>query len=265
MNATRETNTDVRLSQEEDWEKIWEEGPPMLIFDPGKPFFSDIHQLLKRHLPHDPSLRCLEVGCYPGTYLWYFHTHFGYRPSGLEYVEKFAKKCRRHMRELGLEAEIHHADLFSFEKKEEWDVVFSVGFIEHFTDTKDVVKRHVDLLKPGGYLVLIIPNHSGLNGKIFKMIDEEKYNIHNHMNYADMKQSVEATGAASIIAGGYCGHLGFWNTDLYPWLQKKGRIASFIGRIVFYSIEYLAKYTMPDTAYFSPNCILIARKDKKDA
>lgn len=264
MNVETEKNTEARLSKKDDWEKIWDEGPPMLTFDPENPFFSDIHSLLKRHLPRDKSFRCLEVGCYPGTYLWYFSEYFGYQPYGLEYVEKCAEKCRNHMHDLGLNAKIYHADLFSFTPEEKWDVVFSVGFIEHFTDTRDVVRKHLDLLKPGGYLVLIIPNHSGLNGKILKAIDKEKYDIHNHMNYDDMKQSVAAAGKATIIAGGYYGHMGFWNTDLYPWLQKKGRAVHFIGRVIFKSIEYLAKYIVPDTAYLSPNCTLIARKSKNE-
>lgn len=232
----------------------------MLTFNPGIPFFSDIHKLLVKHLPRGEGKTCLEIGCYPGTYLWYFNTYFGYRPSGIEYVEACVPKCREYMRSLGIEADIRQADLFQFSADEKWDLVYSVGLIEHFTDTTDVVKKHLELVKPGGYLVLIIPNHSGFHGKILKWVDEDKYNIHNRMGYKAMERAVSASGMAEIVEGGYYGHLGFWNNDLYPFLKSKGKIVYYPSAAVLRLIEYAAKYLVPDTAYFSPNSVLIARR-----
>jgi 2-polyprenyl-3-methyl-5-hydroxy-6-metoxy-1,4-benzoquinol methylase len=256
------TGDDNRLTRQENWKEIWGDSDVMLTFDPRLPFFSDIHRMLKRHLPYDPSLRALEVGCYPGTYMAYFHHHFGYWAGGIEYVESCVQKCRKNMESLGIAADVRHADLFEMKPGEQWDVVFSVGFIEHFTNIDDVVKRHLDLVTPGGYLVLIIPNHSGLNGRILRWIDKDKYDLHNHMDYKDMKTAVEAARTASIIEGGYYGRLGFWNIDLYPWLQKKGKAVYFLGRVVFYSLERIAKFIVPETKFLSPNCALVARKEK---
>ena len=45
-----------------------------------------------------------------------------------------------------------------------FDVVMSRGFIEHFDEPSSVVDRHLDLLKPGGLLVVSIPNLRGVNG-----------------------------------------------------------------------------------------------------
>jgi SAM-dependent methyltransferase len=42
-----------------------------------------------------------------------------------------------------------------------YDVVMSIGVIEHFRDPADVVQRHINLLKPGGTLILQVPNLAG--------------------------------------------------------------------------------------------------------
>ena len=54
-------------------------------------------------------------------------------------------------------------------KAEKFDIVFSFGLIEHFDNPNDVLKKHVDLLKPGGLLICIVPNVCGLQGKIFSL------------------------------------------------------------------------------------------------
>jgi hypothetical protein len=58
-------------------------------------------------------------------------------------------------------------------------VVFSSGFIEHFEDTEDVIRRHVELLSEQGQLLIIIPNFLGLNGMIQKRFDRENLEAHN--------------------------------------------------------------------------------------
>ena len=134
--------------------------------------------MFQKHLPPQPGVRFLEVGCYPGRYLWYFHKYFGYRVDGIEYLKGCASRCGDFMKERNVPANIFHADLFTFtvdDPKERWDVVAGFGFVEHFSDTREVVERHLDLLRPGGYLALEIPNHAGLNGTVMKMVDFETY------------------------------------------------------------------------------------------
>jgi 2-polyprenyl-3-methyl-5-hydroxy-6-metoxy-1,4-benzoquinol methylase len=47
---------------------------------------------------------------------------------------------------------------FGLTPREAFDVVLSGGFIEHFTDVAAIVQKHLQLLKPGGRLVVMIPN-----------------------------------------------------------------------------------------------------------
>jgi len=50
-------------------------------------------------------------------------------------------------------------------KSEKFDIVFSLGLIEHFDEPDKILKKHVDLLKPGGLLICIVPNVFGIQGK----------------------------------------------------------------------------------------------------
>ena len=45
-----------------------------------------------------------------------------------------------------------------------YDVVYSLGLIEHFVDRVSIVERHVRLARPGGLLILGVPNFRGLTG-----------------------------------------------------------------------------------------------------
>ena len=70
-------------------------------------------------------------------------------------------------------------DFFSIEPNREFDIVMSLGFIEHFEETSDVVQRHLLWLKKGGLLILGVPNFSGLNRIIQKHLDSSLLDKHN--------------------------------------------------------------------------------------
>ena len=251
-----------KLASQDHWSKRWASQKPNIEFDPEKPFFSEIHALFKRTLPSKRDLKILEVGCYPGTYLWYFDKYFDYKVAGIEYVEECVQSCKDIMGDYNIDADVVHADLFQHELKddERADIVTSFGFIEHFVEVSPVIDKHLDLLKSGGHLALVIPNHAGLNGKILKAVDRDKYDLHNHMSYEDMKQAVLDTGRAEIIEGGYYGHLGFWNTALYAEAKKKGNIFYFLVRAPLYILEAIGQHLIPNGKFFAPNSALVARK-----
>ena len=251
-----------RLSSKQHWDDRWaREGPHRLDFDPGRVAFRDIHDLLRRCLPHAPGLRFLEVGSYPGSYLWYFHQHFGYEVAGLEYVEWCCEHSRSLLTEAGIDADVIHGDLFSYTPPDgrQWDVVGSFGFIEHFDDTAAVIERHLSLLAPGGHLVLVIPNHRGINGRILARVAPAKSEIHNRMSYEDMVQGLEEVGGAEILGGGYLGRLGFWNTGLYARMAQHSPYAYKAVRAPLWLLEHLGR-ALPNTPMFSPNAALVARK-----
>ena len=86
----------------------------------------------------------IEIGGFPGTMSLYFKRR-GYSPTlldfyvdpkiidGLEESNGFSKG----------DVEYIESDFFAFKSEKQYDLVFSIGFIEHFDDTADVIRRHV--------------------------------------------------------------------------------------------------------------------------
>src|SRR4051812_15040045 len=136
------------------------------------------------HLPPRRDWRLLEVGSAPGDRLLFLHERFGYEPWGVEYTEAGVEANRALFKRHGHDPDhVIHADFFDphfqHEHRGAFDVVFSHGFIEHFDDPASVVRQHLDLVKPGGRLVVHIPNLSGLNAVLTRFFNPRLLDYHN--------------------------------------------------------------------------------------
>lgn len=173
--------------------------------------------LLAPYLPVRSDWKLVEIGSAPGHTLLGLHYRFGYDPFGVEYTPNGVEINRRAFTEAGLDpAQVIHADFFADEfqqrYREGFDVVFSNGFIEHFTDVKQVVRQHVNLLRPGGRLVIVIPNLRGLNWALTSFFHREVLAVH---NLTIMDQSVfeglfDGMGLRQLS----CGYLGIFTCKL---------------------------------------------------
>lgn len=252
------------LSSQEHWSERWRDrGVRSLAVDPSRPPLRDLHGFFRRNLPEERDLRFLEVGCYPGKFMWYFDRFFGYRVSGLENVGWCCEHARHLLAEAEVEAEVIEGDLLEIEVEPErrWDVVASFGLVEHFTDLAGVVAKHLGLLRPGGYLALVVPNHAGIYGRILRRVAPEKHRTHTLIGYRDLSAALSEIDGIEVVEGGYYGRLGFWNCGLYSYLQRRtGRLYRAV-RIPFRLVERAAQLLLPNSAALSPNFAVIVRKD----
>jgi 2-polyprenyl-3-methyl-5-hydroxy-6-metoxy-1,4-benzoquinol methylase len=151
------------------------------------PMYSEHHfweLLLPRYLSPAPGKTVIEIGSAPGTHQVEFHRHFAYTPYGVEYTSSGAEVNRDTYRSNGLNPDnVLHADFFSAEFQTQWaahfDAVLSRGFIEHFDDPRSVIARHVDLIRPGGHLVVNIPNLQGMHLFMVRKFVPELVPLHN--------------------------------------------------------------------------------------
>lgn len=170
----------AELTEIEFWENYWQNCLLPSEPDMALPF----DRCLARELTKSLSLSggdVLEIGCAPGKWLAFFAKTFGMRASGIEYSAAGMRATLHNFELLGLSAgTIITADFFELSPSRQFDVVMSFGFIEHFDDPDDVVARHLSWLKPGGTLVLCVPNFRGIYTPLQRALDPgilEKHNL----------------------------------------------------------------------------------------
>jgi len=136
-----------------------------------------------RYVPA-PGSSVVEIGSAPGEHLARLSETFGLDPYGIEYSAGGVDVNRTLFASRGLDPRnVIAMDFFSDEclesHKERFDMVVSRGFIEHFQDPASVVERHLALLKPGGLLVITIPNLRGVNYALTRLFHAELLPMHN--------------------------------------------------------------------------------------
>jgi SAM-dependent methyltransferase len=158
------------LTDEAFWDNFWAGIRLPDLIDPHLQWQGALTAALKAHLPHDPARHMFEVGCAPGRWLIWFNREFGYQAAGCDTSPRGLALTRQNLAMNGVEADLYEADLMSETLPEHaFDVIFSLGVIEHFTDPVPIIRRHLALLKPGGTLVLEVPNFAGkLNVRLMR-------------------------------------------------------------------------------------------------
>ena len=122
----------------------------------------------------------LEIGCAPGKWLALLAERRGLRPAGIEYSPEGLRATRRNFELLGIgEAELIEADFFALPPEPRFDAVASYGLVEHFDDPESVLDRHVAWLRPGGKLVIGVPNFRGVHGALQRLLDPAILALHN--------------------------------------------------------------------------------------
>lgn len=169
----------MNLTEAEFWDKYWEDCRLPSEVDQKFSFDRCLAAGLKQHL-HATQGRVLEIGCAPGKWLAFMAKVFGLEPAGIEYSIAGMLATKRNFELLNLVADgIVTGDFFELEPRDEYDVVMSFGFIEHFENPEDVVARHLDWVRPGGKLVLGVPNFNGVYKPLQRMLKPEILEKHN--------------------------------------------------------------------------------------
>jgi len=223
---------------------------------------------LSLHLKPGPQ-RIIEIGSAPGEFLKECHSRFAFDPYGVEYSPVGARVNRENFKSWGLDPNhIMQADLFTEDfqsaHREQFDVVVSRGFIEHFIDLQPVIDAHVSLLKSGGTLIVSIPNLSGFNYLIGMLTSRAVYPLHNLdiMRIEVFQKLFDRCNLQTLFCG-YQGGVDLGILEAGPqtpfsnWVRKVNRHVQWGLNVVFNSFP--AGF-VPETRYTSPYLLYIGRK-----
>jgi SAM-dependent methyltransferase len=225
-------------------------------------------KVLVRYLQPGP-LDVLEIGSAPGESLREFHARFGYEPYGVEYSPIGVRVNRENFKLWGLDPKnIFESDVFADEfqsrHRDRFDVTMSRGVIEHFTDLQPVIDAHVNLLKPGGRLIVSIPNYSGLNYALGLLTVRALYPKHNLsiMRLKVFRGIFERPDLEPLFCGYEGGFdLGLLETEVQTAMTKR---VLKVARTVQWGLNVLFNSIClghaPESRYTSPHLLYIGRK-----
>jgi 2-polyprenyl-3-methyl-5-hydroxy-6-metoxy-1,4-benzoquinol methylase len=223
--------------------------------------------IFPRHLEAMNGRNVVEVGSAPGDFLVEFSRRYGCVPHGIEYSQVGVELNRKMFVTHGFNPDnVIHTDFFSkqFQQKykERFHAVISRGFVEHFSDVSPVLDLHMNLLAPGGYLILSIPNLRGLNYILARVLDKQAIPRHNLQIMK--KEAFAALFERDDLEKRFCDYYGTFNLCLFTsgsplrgFLLRSGhKIQPFLN-IAFHS--FLGDRGA-ESATFSPALLYIGRK-----
>lgn len=162
--------------------------------------------------------KVLEVGCGEGKYLQYLKDKLNCECTGLELNKNAVDAGKEKGIDIRYELVQEHA------KNNEcvYDVVCYFQVLEHIGDISDFIKASVKCLKPGGTLLICVPNNEPF---LFKHIKYEALNLPPH-------------------------HMGWWNTESLTKLAP------------YYGLEAKDVYYDPIEPYYIPGFVNMYIREK---
>jgi SAM-dependent methyltransferase len=266
----------ISLTERSYWEGTWQIAELPKLFDPSDrslrnggniAFHNFFSEILRTASLQNGSL--VEIGCAQSKWLPYFNKEHGLSVAGLDYTELGCARARALLRQAGCPGMVVQADMFNPPEvfRSRFDVVLSMGLVEHFPDTASAVAACAALAKPGGIVITTIPNLSGIVGRVQRRLDRSVYDKHVPLDCNLLRAAHEKCGL-SILRSEYLMSANFAIIN-HPALKPKIINSLTRGILVaataaVWAIERSGVH-LPATQLFSPYAACVARKSVSSA
>jgi 2-polyprenyl-3-methyl-5-hydroxy-6-metoxy-1,4-benzoquinol methylase len=187
-------------------------------------------EMLTSNVKHQPQ-SIIEIGAFPGRYLAYLSSRYNLEATGLDFNPD-REKFSRSMQAMGVEKyDYICSDFLAHQPQQQYDIVFSNGFIEHFTNYGEILDKHASYLKAGGAMMVMIPNKRYLRKIYGYFLDRKNLKAHNlECMRLDVFKEFAKRNNLRINFLSYYGGFGF----------KVHQPLSFLQRLVYAPIRLLS-------------------------
>jgi len=223
-----------KLTGQNFWETYWAKKPSRKVSGKTNLLILEILKKFDQYLPAIEGLSVLEVGGASGEYLMYLTRRFRYQANSLDYSSIGNRQTLETFNRAGLGVHVYERDLFADNSDlPKFDIVYSLGFIEHFDDPLMVAAKHLELLKPGGILLLGVPNYSGIYEKFLKRMAPSIMTTHN-LKVMDISHWKEFEVKLPVMPV-FVNYIGGFE----PLNMKKLEVQTAMNRIRYFFIQIL--------------------------
>jgi len=217
---------------------------------------NDHFRLLFKYLDPEALDSVIEIGSYPAPFLAALG-RYGCELNGVDFHPENATAVPAWLQACGYRVgSFSTQDFLQFSSERQYDLAYSLGFIEHFTNFEEIIRKQAGLVKPHGYIFLAAPNFRGsIQRWLHYLLDRS--NLEKHylpsMDPFRWAQVLEGEGFDVLFAGHY-GNIGFW-VDPVAKRSAANRLVSKAISHLFWNIRKISK---ADSHSFSVFCGLVA-------
>ncbi|HXV79474.1 MAG TPA: class I SAM-dependent methyltransferase [Candidatus Binatia bacterium] len=142
-----------------------------------------------------------EIGCGDSHWLPYLGKRYtASRVSGVDYSSRGCELARARLKAAGISGTVYESDLFKLSPKVtgQFDLVFSLGVVEHFSDLNTVLTRIASFVAPEGVLVTEVPNLCSIHGLMTWVWQPEVFRKHKIVRERDINSIYSAMGFVDV-------------------------------------------------------------------
>ena len=254
---------DKNLRQEEIdnvWKKTWNVGGSVLGVVTNR-FFVEAYPVFKKYIPSTAG-RILELATGCGRFGISIAKDF---KDSKVYVSDILEESLDLARKLASELNVHNIDFsvqdcmhITFEDNY-FDVILADGVIQLFLNYEDAVAEMARVLKPGGTLIVAVPNfwnfHTGYKF-ILKLLGKKfEYDYEKSFKKSELRDAFKKSGLHVEAEDGFYVGYGIFR------LKKYHKMFHFLGRAVNRLSKILDKYTARFfTRNFGFEIVIIGKK-----
>jgi SAM-dependent methyltransferase len=244
------------LTDRDFWVKYWESKTDLSVVIPEDYLF---HRQLADAVSKNGIKTAIELGGFPGYYAVFLKKYLKLDVTLLDYFVH-PPITEELLRANGLANDAIHiieTDLFNYTTPEKYDLVLSCGLIEHFTDTADIINRHIAFVKPGGTLFITLPNFKALNGWFQQKFDKGNYDKHN-IDCMDPELLANICKAAGleVVQARYFGKFSLWLENE----KEKSLGVRLLKKSMWLTGKIFTKILPFESKQLSPYIVLEAKK-----
>lgn len=161
-----------------------------------------------------------------------------------------------------LNVDVLEGDFFSNDIDKEFDMVYSHGVVEHFTDLPRVLTAHSRFLSEDGVMLTIIPNMASVLGLLTRALNKDVFDVHVPHGLISFRKGHSDAGLELVDSGYLCSNnFGVLSSCVTPKEKVKFNLYKLLTRISKASWFFEDKvFPFPTTKWFSPYIYAISRK-----